>query len=296
MPRYKAMEYLYGGSQTANLDDTYVADPNHYFRLSVIDDGGLDTIDFSAIANSVFIDLRPGAWSSTFGNEDLTIDDATKYQNGEIYIDVDADIENAIGSNSADLIFDNDLNNHIEAGAGNDEIYSYSGDDYIDGGDGYDYVFSGWLSPDEITSATLVDDTYAFSDGNRTLSIKEIEKVFFNSGNQEVVTHELYLTKNMSDYNIISGTDGNDELSGTPGDDYFFAYSGDDIVHGSMGNDIIDFGKGDNRLDYRDSDLKSVIVNLSTQTANGVDREHTQKTHQDDTTIEDQLHSQHRYF
>ena len=42
----KALEFLYGGSDSANLgDDVYSWDINHYTRSSVIDDGGTNHID-----------------------------------------------------------------------------------------------------------------------------------------------------------------------------------------------------------------------------------------------------------
>ena len=71
-----AMEFIYGGYQNANLDDTsYWLDPSLFqakenghglsdARMSIVDDGGVDEIDASYLNSSVFLNLAPGSWSN----------------------------------------------------------------------------------------------------------------------------------------------------------------------------------------------------------------------------------------
>ena len=78
-----AMEFLYGGTDQANLgDDTYTLDSelfdvdNNSFaaengwsygtdaRMSIVDDGGADAINASDINNGIFLNLAPGSWSN----------------------------------------------------------------------------------------------------------------------------------------------------------------------------------------------------------------------------------------
>lgn len=54
---------------------------------------------------------------------------------------------------------------------------------------------------------------------------------------------------NINDYNIIQGTNGNDNLNGSSGKDLIFAYGGDDKVDASNGDDCIVAGPGDDKLD-----------------------------------------------
>ena len=71
-----AMEFLYGGYESANLDDTaYWLDPKLFAartdgygysdaRMSIIDDGGVDRIDASSLNSNIFLNLAPGSWSN----------------------------------------------------------------------------------------------------------------------------------------------------------------------------------------------------------------------------------------
>ena len=78
-----AMEFLYGGTNQANLDDTsYWLDPGLFdvwsndltaergwsyglnARMSIVDDGGADIINANDITNGIFLNLAPGSWSN----------------------------------------------------------------------------------------------------------------------------------------------------------------------------------------------------------------------------------------
>ncbi|MDA9672294.1 putative Ig domain-containing protein [Alphaproteobacteria bacterium] len=81
-----AMEFLYGGSNNANIGATnYWIDPdlldvweNDFTaangfsygldaRMSIVDDGGVDIINANDISNGIFLNLEPGSWSNLSG-------------------------------------------------------------------------------------------------------------------------------------------------------------------------------------------------------------------------------------
>ena len=69
----KAAEFLYGGNPNVNLgSNEYLFDQNNLtYRDSIIDKGGEDTLNFSALNQSAYINLSPNTWSSLqfTGNE-----------------------------------------------------------------------------------------------------------------------------------------------------------------------------------------------------------------------------------
>ncbi|WP_395005630.1 DUF4214 domain-containing protein, partial [Undibacterium sp.] len=125
-----ALRYLYGtkavnvGNNLHVLNDTYATS-----ETSIIDDGGIDTIDAHLAMIGASIDLTPGNLSS-FG---VTANGIPAVNN--ISIAKNTWIENAIGSYFDDFLLGNALNNQLTGGKGND---------WIDGGLGSDIVvFSG---------------------------------------------------------------------------------------------------------------------------------------------------------
>lgn len=57
-----------------------------------------------------------------------------------------------------------------------------------------------------------------------------------------------------SDYNLITGTQGDDVIQGTDGDDLIFGLAGNDIIFGGKGNDCIFGGFGDDIISGGDGD------------------------------------------
>ena len=149
------MELLYGGNNDVRSGpNTYTFDPEIYdpsdiklaqYRTSILDDGGIDTYDFSLIdvdtefrqidpsdstvsintSPGVFINLNPGTWSTIVtGEQNLIIDTEEEiYQYGQIFTAKDAIIENVIGSAYDDIIYSNDSDNVINSENGSDVIH-----------------------------------------------------------------------------------------------------------------------------------------------------------------------------
>jgi Ca2+-binding RTX toxin-like protein len=121
----QALRSLYGGKSVAAKDDTY--DVGRLTALAgglLVDDGGIDTADFSALLTGVQVDLRRGqSWS--FGG------DAEGQFRDNLTLAWSSVIEHVRGSPGDDVLVGNDLDNSLA---------SMGGNDYIDGGAGVDLV------------------------------------------------------------------------------------------------------------------------------------------------------------
>jgi Ca2+-binding RTX toxin-like protein len=125
-----ALRYLYG-ARSANLSDTTdrLTAADSLAQRTLVDDGGVDTLDASASAVGVAIDLRPGHTSS------LGVTGAGVAAIDNIGIALGSWIENAVGSDGDDVILGNALGNRLTGLKGND---------WIDGAGGVDSaLFSG---------------------------------------------------------------------------------------------------------------------------------------------------------
>ncbi|MYF01246.1 MAG: hypothetical protein F4234_13965 [Gammaproteobacteria bacterium] len=139
-----ALQYLYGPSSKSRTgDDAYVyktGAPNFIW-----DGGGEDTIDASASHSAVAIYLEPGyqGFNYLFGKSDRITSP------GQITVNFGTEIENLIGSASADFLVGNRLDNEILGNDGNDRIFGQQGNDWLVGGAGDDEL-SGWTGRDAL--------------------------------------------------------------------------------------------------------------------------------------------------
>lgn len=120
----QALRYLYGSKAYAGNDTNYViADGTASSAISILDDGGLDTIDASKTSISASIDLRPGKMSSA----GLSADGIAYLNN--ISIATGTSIENIIATAADDYLVGNDLANRFVLNGGNDIVEGGSGID-----------------------------------------------------------------------------------------------------------------------------------------------------------------------
>ena len=184
-----AVEYLYGSITDTNLGDTTYTITNHQQIQTIVDSGGTDTLDLSAVLHKSIVDLTPGSLSSVgYATEaeqeaywatqgfslaamqsTITTSDLFTGENN-FGIAFSATIENIVGSEGNDQFTGNTANNQI-TGSG--------GDDTIDGGDGDDtVVFTGRYADYTIsgtTTITVVDGT-SDRDGTDTITNAEFLK------------------------------------------------------------------------------------------------------------------------
>ena len=162
-----ALRYLYGTRAFETGGNTYTYnDASGRSVSNIVDDGGTDTLDFSAVTKAVAVDLRPGGYSSVgrLANGNIALSNLT--------LSLDAVIENAVGTPQADFMLGNAANNTFTGGSGSDTLNGAAGIDTA--------VFSGSFSRYALTRiqyGMIVEDT-AGSDGVDTLF--DIERLRFS--------------------------------------------------------------------------------------------------------------------
>ena len=120
----QALRYLYGTRAYASGNDNYTVSDSST-NMTIVDDGGNDTLDASAVSLSVNIDLRGGKPSSI----GMDTDGTSKFNN--IAIAAGSLIENVVGSPYDDVIIGNPQNNLITFMGGNDIVDGQAGIDTI---------------------------------------------------------------------------------------------------------------------------------------------------------------------
>lgn len=164
-----ALRYVYGTKAFATGDTRYTyQDSSGTSANNIIDDGGVDTLDFSALTTPVVVNMVPGAFSSV---GKLANGNAAK---ANLTTSFDAVIENVIGTAGDDLIQGNQANNTLTLGAGNDGA---------DGGAGIDTVVLH--SPKSAFALVKTADGYTLRDNVGTDGLDTligIERLTFSDG------------------------------------------------------------------------------------------------------------------
>jgi trimeric autotransporter adhesin len=158
------------------------------------------------------------------------------------------------GNNSFNLISGNALNNTLFGGGGNDEMGGLAGNDTLDGG----------LGGDEMVGGTGNDTYYIDDEGDFTVDIAGIDRVFstITFSMQAGIENATLLVGAVNAEgnglnNIITGNainneigagGGNDTVFGGDGGDRLDGAEGNDILHGEDGNDTLLGGLGTNTL------------------------------------------------
>ncbi|MEY3886194.1 MAG: hypothetical protein RL650_286 [Pseudomonadota bacterium] len=179
-----ALRYLYGSTLSNTGNDTYkLGDSQSNAQTTIHDDGGLDTINATALLTGVNISLKPGSFSSIGFNKN----GFTSVNN--LIISSTSVIENLVGSNFDDVLVGNDLDNRLDGSLGND---------WIEGGLGNDVaVFSGKFADYKITN-NFGKVFVAGLDGRSGFdTLIDIEQLEF--ADKKVVTDSLTVTGQMKE-------------------------------------------------------------------------------------------------
>ncbi len=177
---------------------------------------GIDTVSYADAAKAVKVDLSlDGVQQKTGvgGGKDILIS-----------------IENLVGSDFADTLKGNDVANHLDGGAGNDQLYGFGGADTLTGADGNDQLWGGGDA----------DSLYG-GIGN--------DKLYGEAGNDVLVgadgNDQLW---GGDDADSLDGGIGNDKLYGEAGSDTLTGGDGNDQLWGGDGTDSLDGGIGNDKL------------------------------------------------
>jgi Ca2+-binding RTX toxin-like protein len=152
------------------------------------------------------------------------------------------DVENLIGSRSADELTGNDGVNRLDGGAGNDFLYGEGGADVLVGGAGSD------------------TSSYVGALGGLRVSL---ENPAVNTGDAAGDSFDSIENLEGSEYNDeLIGDANNNILDGAPGDDILRGRAGNDTLIGGAGADVLDGGDGADTASYSGS-TSAVQVDLS---------------------------------
>ena len=165
---------------------------------------GEDTVDYSATAGSVVINLATGVMGGAAAGDVLIL------------------VEDVIGGAGDDSLTGSGAANVLLGGAGDDTIAGGAGGDYLDGGEGYDVLDF---------SASAVGVTVALAGG--ALSIAGPE-------GDVVLNFEAVIGSDRSD-RIAAGA-GDNLIVGGAGDDTLAGGAGADTLQGGEGRDTLDYG------------------------------------------------------
>lgn len=263
-----ALQELYGvNTKTRNSDTTYTFNESRDF-FSIWDGGGEDTLSAQGSLIKATIDLRQGEFSSinfSAGPNDPAVNN--------ISIAFGAKIENAIGSDHADTIIGNQLNNILIGGKGDDQLfgdgiayatenglsarsgyydgsydYNQGGNDTIYGGDGNDKIFGGggqgYLfggSGNDIINGRALDVL---------TPLQEIPEVPQKKGDINTDTKFADHIFGGDGDDTMYGGEGADSLDGGEGVDSFFGGAGSDKIEGEFG-EYFAGGAGNDSINLR---------------------------------------------
>jgi serralysin len=162
--------------------------------VTIFDNGGIDTLNYSVYTADQRIDLRPEVFSNIGGRV------------GNLTIARGTIIENATGGSGFDIITGNDANNELRGGGSRDGILGGAGDDRIFGDDGVDYLVGG-TGNDAIEGGNNPDEIHG-EDGNDTLTggTSFDTDLLYGGAGDDI----LYGDSTLGDYDVMEGGTGND--------------------------------------------------------------------------------------
>lgn len=223
---------------------------------------GNDTVDYSWFpapdhrgpkGGALIINL--GGGTATVGRASYEINlDPFKFEPWIASGDTLIAIEHVIGSPKDDIITGTYLANNISAGAGNDVMYGWGGNNRLDGGAGIDTLDFSWITqPGDYggglsvvfsgTGQGSAHHTKGFQSDVGVDAFFAIEK-FKGGSNADRIDARL-----AGGSLEIDGGGGNDTIIGSSAGHLFRGGAGDDILYGNGGADRLEGGAGHDLLD-----------------------------------------------
>ncbi len=193
-----------------------------------------DTIDFSDATFAATASLKDG--TATLAETNKTL---------EVF-----EFENLVGSANRDVLEGDDAEtgNKIDGGGDRDTIFGLGGNDYLRGGNGWDFRIDGGEGNDIIEAGNggdrsfggAGDDLIFTNKYNRDAFYSGEDKVWGGAGNDIIIGDDgVDIINGGAQHDLIIGGAGADKLDGQWGHDYIIA-EGADEIRGGGGNDIID--------------------------------------------------------
>ena len=181
----RAVATLYGLSTITRTGDTVYGFGNNSGRSefsassgvtplaqTIVDSGGVDTLDYSGFANNQRIELTQELFSNIGGGV------------GNVSIGFGTVIENAFGGDGNDIIVGNSANNLLKGNGGDDILNGGGGDDFLIGGSGNDNLTGG-------AGADAFSDTRAGLNGDTITDFTSADKIIFSDATLAGFTFSL---------------------------------------------------------------------------------------------------------
>ncbi|MFG1477221.1 M10 family metallopeptidase C-terminal domain-containing protein [Xanthobacter sp. V4C-4] len=249
-----AVQSVYGSAGTRTGSTTYgfnantsgltglLYDFDNFYEapsFTIVDDGGIDTLDASGYADDQYIDLRGGTYSDIGGLV------------GNIGIYLDTVIERGIGGSGDDTLIGNAANNILTGNAGADELRGGLGNDTLNGGAGADAMYGGAGNDTYVVDSLA--DTVRESAGAGIDTVRTGLSRYTLGSNVERLVHtgaSSFTGTGNSLANILTGSTGKDRLYGGAGNDTLYGGGGNDVLVGGRGADVLSGGAGGDTFVY----------------------------------------------
>ncbi len=211
---------LYAGSGDDILDGGTGSDDLYGSR-------GTDTATYENAASAVTVDLDQGIGTR-----------------GEAAGDTYSSIENVTGSNFADIVYGNYLDNVLRGLDGNDKLYGGAGKDLLYGNDDNDELYGG-SHHDRLYGDRGDDDLYGGNEADSLYGGDDRDDLYGGDGVDGLYggTEADNLFGGGGNDRAYGGS-GNDDLFGGDGDDTLYGGDGDDDLYGGAENDWLIGGAG----------------------------------------------------
>ena len=174
-----ALQVMYGvNTEYRTGDDIYTVTYESHDVVTIWDAGGHDTIDLSMTEGNSSIDMHEG----TINSADMK--DTEPFYTGEqnLSIAYGVVIEDLLTGSGDDTVIDNEVDNFIFTGTGNDVIYLGSGGiDTVDGGEDIDIIYLDLLVEDFTIREGENDYNTLYADGVE-VNFKNIELIGLSDG------------------------------------------------------------------------------------------------------------------
>ena len=260
--------------------------------LTIVDNGGFDTLDLSGETVRQRVDLRGGQVSDAFGlvgNLSIalgTVIEAVIGGSGGDSFTANATGGTITGNGGNDIVFggsgkdtvfggaDNDWingyggNDSIFGDAGNDTIRGDSGADYLNGGEGANWISAG-TGDDRIVTRSGRDTIYGGMNNDTVYGGGGDDKIYGETGNDRLCGEDGNDTIYGGDgWDVIYGGAGNDRIEAEGWSDWVSAEGGRDVVLGGSGKDTI-YGGDDDDWINGNSDNDSIFGDAGNDTIRG---------------------------
>ena len=205
--------YYFGTATSAEVD-----------RVTEVDDAGIDTLSFNAIATGVTVNLGATTTQTIHTNRQLILSSGTS-------------VENVIGGSGEDTITGNVHSNVLVGNAGNDLLIGLQGRDILIGGLGADDLLGGTeddiLIAGRTTSDLRIGSLLALQakwESANSYS-QRIQNLLAGVGSPSVSLE--------AQINVLNDNGADDELTGGAGSDWYFR-AVDDVITDLLASEQID--------------------------------------------------------